>query len=327
MNCVRYFFWEKVTLFAMFLWMKRAHLLPTPARLGLKPFLLSLRGAPATWQSRPTKFLRQRLGALDRRGLRPRDDAFSLVELSIVLVILGLLVGGVLSGQSLIRAAELRAVTSEHSRYMAAVQSFRDKYFALPGDMANATQFWGAAHATPATCQTTASTTIATCDGNGDGQVLDGSYEIFRFWQHLANAGLIEGQYNGVAGPAHALNHVIGTNAPRARMSNAGWGFSFLGNHAGDAGTYALDYGHLFWFGSPSIHRPQSNILKPEEAWNVDTKVDDGRPAMGKVIMRSETGGWGTASNCTTSTSNTDYNGNYNLASSTVGCALMIRQQ
>ena len=88
--------------------------------------------------------------------------AFSLVELSIVLVILGLLTGGILAGQSLIRAAELRAVTTEYQRYVAAVQTFRDKYMALPGDMPNAIAFWGAAHATPATCQTTSSTTSAT---------------------------------------------------------------------------------------------------------------------------------------------------------------------
>ena len=76
----------------------------------------------------------------DGRGKR---SAFSLVELSIVLVILGLLTGGILSGQSLIRAAELRSVTTEYSRYTAATYSFRDKYFALPGDMSNAESFWG----------------------------------------------------------------------------------------------------------------------------------------------------------------------------------------
>ena len=69
--------------------------------------------------------------------------AFSLVELSIVLVILGLLVGGVLSGQSLIAAAALRSVTTQEARWVAATQTFRDKYFALPGDMNNATSFWG----------------------------------------------------------------------------------------------------------------------------------------------------------------------------------------
>ena len=62
------------------------------------------------------------------------QPGFSLVELSIVLVILGLLTGGILAGQSLIRAAELRSISTDYSRYIAAVQAFRDKYFALPGD-------------------------------------------------------------------------------------------------------------------------------------------------------------------------------------------------
>jgi prepilin-type N-terminal cleavage/methylation domain-containing protein len=66
---------------------------------------------------------------------------FSLVELSIVLVILGLLTGGILAGQSLIRAAELRSITTQFNQYVSATQSFRDKYMALPGDMPNATRF------------------------------------------------------------------------------------------------------------------------------------------------------------------------------------------
>lgn len=262
----------------------------------------------------------------------PRISGFSLVELSIVLVILGLLVGGVLSGQSLIRAAELRAVSAEYQRYYTAVQSFRDKYFALPGDLTNATQFWGVAHATPATCQTTVGTGTQTCDGDGDGRVeefVNNGYEMFRFWQHLANAGLIEGNYTGVRGASGVYHHILGTNAPRSKMNNAGWAFSNLDNFAGDGNTYALDYGNMFWFGSVAGNeRPQAEVLKPEEAWNVDTKVDDGRPATGKVIMRNNnTYAWGNASACTTSTSLSDYAGVYNLSSSVIACALMIRQQ
>jgi prepilin-type N-terminal cleavage/methylation domain-containing protein len=94
---------------------------------------------------------------------------FSLVELSIVLVLLGLLTGGVLTGKNLIRAAEIRGVQQEIAHYETAINIFNEKYFAYPGDMNNATSFWGAAHATPATCITTASTGTQTCNGNGDG--------------------------------------------------------------------------------------------------------------------------------------------------------------
>lgn len=71
------------------------------------------------------------------------EFAFSLVELSIVLVILGLLVGGVVAGQSLIRAAELRSVSTDYQRFLTATLTFRDKYFALPGDFTMASRVWG----------------------------------------------------------------------------------------------------------------------------------------------------------------------------------------
>ena len=140
---------------------------------------------------------------LNRSDSKHFLSAFSLVELSIVLVILGLLVGGILSGQSLIRAAELRSFTTEYSKYVAAVNSFKDKYFQLPGDMPNATSFWGAAHATPATCLTTVGTGSQTCNGDGNGSISNAAAasqygEEYTFWQHLANAGLIEGSYTGI---------------------------------------------------------------------------------------------------------------------------------
>lgn len=159
--------------------------------------------------------------------------AFSLVELSIVLVILGLLTGGILGGQSLIRAAELRAVSTEYSRYATAMSSFRDKYFAVPGDMSNATQFWGTAAACPGT-NATPSTTQATCDGNSSGGVdilTPASNEVFRFWQHLANAGLVEGSYSGVSNNATAAtaDARLSWNVPPSKLSNGGWSPQWLG--------------------------------------------------------------------------------------------------
>lgn len=268
-----------------------------------------------------------------RRDTELSISGFSLVELSIVLVILGLLTGGILAGQSLIRASELRAASTEYQRYATAVNSFRDKYFAVPGDFNNAVKFWGnvAGNATDnytATCAATASTTITTCNGNGDGNVADGTYEMFRIWQHLANAGLIEGSYTGVQGPNGVYHHVFGTNAPPSKMNNSGWGLSYLGNFGGDAGTYAIFYPNTFWFGitGGGNARPQNPNLKPEEAWNIDTKMDDGKPGTGKIVMRSGYA-WGNASACSTSTSFSDFTGEYNLSVSAVSCSFMIKTQ
>ena len=142
--------------------------------------------------------------------------AFSLVELSIVLVILGLLVGGVLAGQSLIRAAELRTIVSEYQRYVAATLSFRDKYFAIPGDMTNATAFWGKDN-TNCSGNTGTAATPGTCNGDGSGTVPWNSTEMPRYWQQLALAGMVEGSYTGTGG---AINGEVvpGTNSPRSRI-------------------------------------------------------------------------------------------------------------
>lgn len=219
------------------------------------------------------------------------NRGFSLVELSIVLVILGLLTGGILAGQSLIRASELRAVSTEYSRYVTAVQSFRDKYFALPGDMSNATKFWGEQDAVPATCITTSSSSALTCNGNGDGLVANWAteasateYEMWRAWQHLANAGLVEGSYTGVNGGGN-YRSTLGTNNPRSKLGNAGWTFVYLGSYAGDSAYFAGNYGNYFSFGAQHATRFTFNpALKAEEAWNIDTKMDDGSPHIGKVV-------------------------------------------
>lgn len=127
-------------------------------------------------------------------------SAFSLVELSIVLVILGLLTGGILAGQSLIRASEIRSVSADLQRLHSAVYSFRDKYMAFPGDMPNATRFWGVRAGTGSdlTCHQTIGSTTGTCNGDGDGRIefITGDSAMFgeRFlaMQHLARAGLMK---------------------------------------------------------------------------------------------------------------------------------------
>ena len=213
--------------------------------------------------------------------------AFSLVELSIVLVILGLLVGGVLSGQSLIRAAELRSVITQLQKFTAANNSFKDKYLAVAGDMANATQFWQAADATgPTQCIIALVAGVSgsqTCNGNGDGYVgFSGNAwpEPALYWQHLASAGLIEGKYAGYHGVGIGTCCFYSTiNSPQGRISNSLWV------------PYSWDDTPMqYQFGGqtpPVSGMPAGsatgNILRPEELWNIDTKLDDGKPNTGKV--------------------------------------------
>lgn len=216
---------------------------------------------------------------------------FSLVELSIVLVILGLLTGGILAGQSLIRAAELRSVIADFSRYHAAIYSFRDKYFALPGDMTNATRFWNSAggDSTNATCyEAQTGTSTATCNGDGDGAIKNtlGNVERFSAWKHLANAGLVEGSYSGKTNAATGTyNAVRGSNVPAAKISNGYYDINKEDYVAASVSNFDLgqSFNMLSLFAS-ATGGSGGNALRPEEAWNLDMKLDDGRPARGSIL-------------------------------------------
>tara|TARA_B100001123_G_scaffold445402_1_gene596896 strand:- start:2830 stop:3618 length:789 start_codon:yes stop_codon:yes gene_type:complete len=248
-------------------------------------------------------------------------QGFSLVELSIVLVILGLLTGGILTGQSLIRAAELRSVVTEMKLYQTAAHSFRDKYFAIPGDMRNATQFWGD-NATACADAAVVNGSPGTCNGDGDGSVSSGvsapnvTAEEYQFWHQLALAGLIEGSFTGLMDSAGELT--AGQNVPFSKLSNMYWRARNFnpGGSGSTASAYAIDLGNSLATGTVGTGR----TLTPEETWNIDTKMDDGLPAQGKVIARPWT------SECTTSTSRTDFSGKYQLSATSKGCEVYYRQ-
>lgn len=249
-----------------------------------------------------------------------RTLGFSLVELSIVLVILGLLVGGVLAGQSLIRASELRAVGEEYTRWRTATMAFKDKYFALPGDMANATAIWGK-DATYCNAHTGTATANGTCNGNADGVMNNwggGSTagEVFAYWKQLSLAGLIEGTYSGIAGTGGGLHTVFGENAPRSRLSKGGWGLQWLSASPGDSATFAGNYGNFYTFGAEFASTvPLARVLKAEEAWNIDTKLDDGMPNTGNITARDRYA-------CASSTSATDTAATYRVSDSGINCTL-----
>jgi prepilin-type N-terminal cleavage/methylation domain-containing protein len=111
-----------------------------------------------------------------------KKSGFTLVELAIVIVVIGLLVGGVLQGQELIKQAKLRAVINEQKNFERAVYSFQSKYNALPGDMPNAFQFFGA------NCGADTTDDSVGCNGDGNG-IIEGYYpksEGVKAWEHLS---------------------------------------------------------------------------------------------------------------------------------------------
>lgn len=248
---------------------------------------------------------------------------FTLVELSIVLVILGLLVGGVLAGQSLIRAAELRSVTTDLQRYHTSVYTFRDKYFALPGDMTNATAFWGvrAGTGSDVTCHQTVGSTTGTCNGNGDGSIesIAGDSatlgERYAAWQHLARAGLIEGSYTGASTSSSSAGTAISTNVPRGKLSNSFFAFGWISGPVSGSTQYFDGSYNINILGMGTTGTPP---LKPEEAWNLDVKMDDGRPGYGVMWSLKSSSTWNP--NCTTTA--VASTSEYNLSSTSSLCQI-----
>lgn len=247
---------------------------------------------------------------------------FSLVELSIVLVILGLLVGGILVGQSLIHASELRAVNAEADRYRTATHAFRDKYLALPGDLTTATSFWGKNN-TYCSSDAGTATTNGTCNGNGNGTITSPtgavvqSAETFQFWHQLELAGLIEGTYTGISGTGGGGHGTIGVNSPASKYPRGGWS-SLTRTNASTMFFAASGTSNSFQFGTDASSGTIYNkILKAEDAWNIDTKTDDGSPANGRVHAI-----WW--DDCTNAANNADANATYLLDDTSIQCALIF---
>ena len=124
------------------------------------------------------------------------QQGFTLIEIAIVLVIIGLLLGGVLKGQELINTARVRALNNSVDGITAAWFSFQDRYRAFPGDYLAAR----------------AAINLPGAPGGGDGNgrvgftaALDSPAERGFVWLHLEAAGYITGSYNGAAVAATAL--------------------------------------------------------------------------------------------------------------------------
>lgn len=251
--------------------------------------------------------------------------AFSLVELSVVLIILGLLTGGILAGQSLIRAAEIRTITQDVEQIQSALKAFRDQYRSLPGDMPNATDLWGIAGGTTGNdnaCYTVESSDKRTCNGNDD-ELINSGYssttfaERGRAWQHLANAGLIEGQYTGYMYPFATETRIGGQNAKASMLKGTHWNLAWVGPNATPTRYYTtVGFHSLELTKDIRGSEVRRDLLTPQEAWNIDVKLDDGKPSTGNVVGAKKD--YSYAPNCTTST-NAD-TAEYNLTVSSKEC-------
>lgn len=199
----------------------------------------------------------------------PNQAAFSLVELSVVLIILGLLAAGITAGNSLVKGSKSRAIVAELNNYQTAINSFVLQYEMLPGDLTNAFDYWGGTDCTDAVITNQAANNKA-CNGNGNGQVTHNPGEGINAWEHLSNADLLPGNFPGFFSTAGQVD--IGVNAPASKWKPAGYSF----NYNASAGRNRINIG-----GFNSGSYTSGLIFTPREMSNIDKKMDDGLPRKG----------------------------------------------
>jgi len=186
-----------------------------------------------------------------------QQQGFTLVEIAIVLVIIGLLLGGVLKGQEIITNAKVKNLENSVDGLAAAIYSYQDRYRAYPGDDERATRF-----------------PLVTKIGDGDG-IVGGRFDSTNngdesnlLWLHLRNSGLVSGEISENATPAAAFSKPRNSfgGITGAATSNAAGGNKKGIDVAKITGTY---------IGFTNIPNPIAIIL--------ETRADEGAVLKGSI--------------------------------------------
>jgi len=232
---------------------------------------------------------------------------YTLLEMSLVVVIIAMLMGAIVFGNVLIRNAEIQNINGEMEGHLTAIKTFQDKYQALPGDYSNASNIFSGAF-----------------NGNGNG-IVAGSEEFYG-WHQLSLAKLIEGKFYPPGSSEGWLSMMIpypipGYNIPTSQIATAGWGYVYAASNSVDLLYVSGDTppGHVLWFGGYGFNAGDDHklmpVLTPEEADQIDLKFDDGLPGTGKIVSQVNNNG----AECYASTSA------YRLSTTDKVCALIFK--
>ena len=195
---------------------------------------------------------------------------FTLIELSIVLVIIGLIVGGILVGQDLIKAAEIRATVSQMEKYSTAVNTFRGKYNGIPGDLLNASNF-GFDSVRGINNGNSVIESMSADSGSFAG-------EASCFWDDLSYAGMISDSLNSSSvACGTSQSSTLSQSIPAAKMGRSN--YLVVGSNAG------INYWSITGVSSlaAGLYTTTSS-LTAAEAFQIDSKVDDGAGTSGGTL-------------------------------------------
>ena len=224
---------------------------------------------------------------------KKRSAGFTLIELSIVLIVIGLLIGGVLVGRDLIASAEIRSQISQIEKYQTAANTFKLKYGYLPGDISDptASAFGFMAR--------------GTSQGQGDGNAIlearngantYGTYqskgETAMFWVDLSTAGLIDGRFSTAQSNADQTAtggaNLSPTSTPTldAFFPTAKVGRNWIMVYSASGINY-FDIAGGFGGVQPNGAPFSGAGLTVKQAYDIDVKLDDGAPQTGVVNTKA----------------------------------------
>ncbi|MGI9335330.1 MAG: type II secretion system protein [Gammaproteobacteria bacterium] len=203
------------------------------------------------------------LGGRRSMGASGRESGFTLVEIAIVLVIIGLLIGSILKGQEMINSARVRTLADTTMQTTAAYFGFVDRFRQVPGD-------WSAANAT------TAIGAVIATGGNEDGaidHVVDTWSEPTGMWEQLSAAGFVQGAYIGAA-----TEPTAGSNSAPENPFN---GLVLVGR--------TPDYVDPVASPPPARRYVLVGKFVPVDLMQeLDTKIDDGKPETGDLRVTTQ---------------------------------------
>lgn len=194
---------------------------------------------------------------------------FTLVELSVALIIIGAIVAGIMAGSALVKQAELRSVMSDFKSLGAAYNNFTLKYDRIPGDMENATSYWP----NDGQCLAVVAGNEDLCNGDGDNIIyID---EVVPALKHLSLAEMIHGHIDVISPTFTSL--AIGTTALESQIEGAGYFFASGGTIVDgfEVENIVLVIGREPT-GSKKANVLRNGALTPDDAFGIDQKMDDG---------------------------------------------------
>ena len=198
--------------------------------------------------------------------MKNNQGGFTLVEIAIVLVIIGLLLGGVLKGQELINSAKVKNMVNDFRTASALVYGYQDRFKSFPGDQTQA-QLDAAFGAGVASACTPVAAGLCTHNNgrvDGDWNAQAATSETFVFWQHVRLANLATGATN------LADANYLPRNADGGRL-----GVESGVDGAGNAAPFIQGMRGAFYVCSDGV---LGRYVR-----QIDTTMDDGNSAGGSV--------------------------------------------